>query len=490
MINARIAVLLIAGVLHGQSVVVGSKLFTESVILGEVIGHCGHIENVSIEHRRELGGTRIVWDALLNGEIDIYPEYTGTMIYEILAAHNIRSQAELRSTLDSLDLELSEPLGFNNTYAFGMRREHASQLEISSISQLASFPDLLFGFSNEFMDREDGWPRLRDAYHLPQRNVFGLDHNLAYRGLAEGQIDVIDLYTTDAEIEHYDLVALEDDLEFFPRYDAVFVYRRELASRYPELVRRINQLANAIPERTMIGLNRQVKIDEKTESEVAQNFLNDLFSLDLNTLSTGRRIEFTRYLLDHFQLFLLSLGCAILTAIPLGIAASKRPLLGQVILGITGVIQTIPSLALLVLFIPLLGIGFKPAVTALFLYSLLPIVRNTAQGLNDIPRSLTDTARVLGLPPAYRLWHIELPMAASAILSGVKTSAVINIGTATLGALIGAGGLGQPILTGIRLNDMRLILVGAVPAALLALLVQGIFEVLERSLTPRGLRIR
>ena len=159
-------------------------------------------------------------------------------------------------------------------------------------------------------------------------------------------------------------------------------------------------------------------------------------------------------------------------------------------LGVVGIIQTVPSLAVLVFMIPLLGIGAPPAMVALFLYSLLPIVRNTYTGLHDIPIQIRESAQALGLPPRACLWLVELPMASRTILAGIKTSAVINIGTATLGALIGAGGYGQPILTGIRLDDVGLILEGAVPAALLALLVQGIFELSERTLVPKGLRLR
>jgi osmoprotectant transport system permease protein len=161
-----------------------------------------------------------------------------------------------------------------------------------------------------------------------------------------------------------------------------------------------------------------------------------------------------------------------------------------VILAIVGIVQTIPSLALLVFLIPFLGIGGLPAMVALFLYSLLPIVRNTYAGLHDIPIQIRESAEALGLRAAARLRLVELPMAARAILAGIKTSAVINVGTATLGALIGAGGYGQPILTGIRLDDLGLILEGAVPAAVLALLVQGLFELAERWLVPRGLRLK
>ncbi len=140
--------------------------------------------------------------------------------------------------------------------------------------------------------------------------------------------------------------------------------------------------------------------------------------------------------------------------------------------------------------IPLLGIGGPPAVLALFLYSLLPIVRNTYTGLREIPPAIRESAAALGLPPFARLQIVELPMASRSILGGIKTSAVINVGTATLGALIGAGGYGQPILTGLRLDNVGLILEGAVPAAVLAIVVQGVFEIAEQLLVPKGLRLK
>ena len=182
---------------------------------------------------------------------------------------------------------------------------------------------------------------------------------------------------------------------------------------------------------------------------------------------------------------------AIIIGLPLGIIASRGGVIGHSILAVTGIIQTIPSLALLALLVPLpfFGISVRTAIVALFLYGLLPIVRNTASGLQDIPRPLRESAVALGLTASQRLRKIYLPLASRSILSGIKTSAVINIGTATLAALIGAGGLGEPIISGLNLNDHVTILQGAIPAALLALLVQFGFDLLDRVLIPRGLRL-
>jgi osmoprotectant transport system permease protein len=283
---------------------------------------------------------------------------------------------------------------------------------------------------------------------------------------------------------------LTDDLRHFPAYDAVYLYRADLAARAPAAAAALLRLEGRIGQAAMAAMNAEVKLKGMAETKVAARFLAKTLGLDVTAPVEGFFARLWRHTVEHLSLVAISLTAAIILSIPLGVIAAGRRKLGQVILGIVGVIQTIPSLALLVFMIPLLGIGGPPAIVALFLYSLLPIVRSTYTGLRDIPLPLRTSAQALGLTPMARLRLVELPMASRAILSGVKTSAVINIGTATLGALIGAGGYGQPILTGIRLDDVNLILEGAVPAALLALIVQGMFELAERLFVPKGLRLR
>ncbi len=474
-----------------QPITVGSKKFTENVILGEMLTLKFRADGLDARHRRELGGTRFLYNALLSGDIDLYADYTGTILQEILAERNLPDMTAATRVLDSLGIAVTAPLGFNNTYALGMREARARELDIDTITDLIDHSDLRIGFSNEFMDRGDGWPSLQRAYNLPHTNVRGVDHDLAYRGLEAGSIDVIDLYSTDAEIEYYGLRVLNDDRRHFPEYQAVVLYRKNIDLKAPGATVAINELAGTISAKEMTSMNRMVKIDGRSEAEVAGAFLRSGFGIVLDT-EAGRPTRAERIwqrTVEHLVLVAISLSFAILVSIPLGIVAARRRRIGQVILGIVGVIYTIPSLALLVFMIPLIGIGGPPAIVALFLYSLLPIVRNTYTGLTDIPLPLNESAIALGLEPGARLRLVELPLASRAILAGIKTSAVINIGTATLGALIGAGGYGQPILTGIRLDDVGLILEGAVPAALLALAAQGIFEILERALVPRGLRL-
>jgi len=471
-----------------QSVIkVGSKKFTESVILGEIITQ--HLQNNGLicQHRDQLGGTRILWKALLQGNIDIYPDYTGTIIYEILQDPELDNFDSLRARLAEQGISITAPLGFNNTYALGSTRETADKYQLNKISDLLLYPELRFGFTNEFMDREDGWPSLQAAYHLPQTRVRGLDHDLAYKGLEVGSIDLIDLYSTDAEIAYYQLHILQDDRQHFPDYHAVILYRSDLKDRFPGSRKILEQLSGTLSNSEMVKLNSAVKLEHQTEAAVAHEFLIHNFqqssTIVRNTL-WSRLLQTTK---EHLFLVLISLSAAILIAIPLGIWGATNPKTGQLILSIVGVIQTIPSLALLVFMIPLLGIGGPPALVALFLYSLLPIVRNTLSGLSDIPLDIRESALALGLPARARLRLIELPLATRSILAGLKTSAVINVGTATLGALIGAGGYGQPILTGIRLDDTGLILEGAIPAAVLALLVQGAFDLAEHHFLSPGL---
>jgi osmoprotectant transport system permease protein len=473
----------------GEPVRVGSKVFTESVILGEIATQLGREMGVDTIHRSQLGGTRVLWEALVGGQIDAYPEYTGTIVQELLpgTANNMDA---LRAALAKQGVGMTRSLGFNDTYALGMADAQATRLNIRTISDLRSHADLRLGFSNEFLDRKDGWPAVRETYNLPQANVTGLDHDLAYRAVSSGKTDVIDLYTTDAEIAFYHLRVLDDDKHLFPDYEAVFLYRLELERRAPEFLKAIRRLEGVIDAPRMIEMNAASKLEKLPESRVASEFLLARLHTKTDARETSLFDQLLRRTREHLLLVGISLAASIAVAVPLGVMAFALPRLGQLILAAVAVIYTIPSLALLVFMIPLLGIGTWPAIVALFLYGLLPIVRNTHSGLAGISPGLRESAIVLGLSPLARLLRIELPMAAPSILAGIKTAAVINVGTATLGALIGAGGYGQPILTGIRLADNRLILLGAVPAAVLALIVQGSFGILESVTLPRGLRLK
>jgi osmoprotectant transport system permease protein len=479
---------------ESKTVRIGSKAFTESVILAEIVAHLAKSEGFEPEHIEGLGGTRLLWEALLAGQIDIYPEYTGTMSEEIFAGEGVHGVAALRTKLPESGLQMTGPLGFNNTYVIGMKHQLAAELGIHTISDLRDHPDLTLRFSNEFMKRADGWGALAQRYQLPHQDVRGLEHALAYEALDKGVIQVTDLYATDAKIRKLKLRRLKDDLAHFPQYHAVFVYRVELEQQGLALVAALQPLEAAVDQAAMTNLNARVELDGLSESQVAADFLVEARGIRSRVQDQSAVRDITRYTLEHLNMVAVSLTAAVLVAIPLGIVAARKSELAQPILGVVGIIQTIPAIALLVLLIRPVSyfsdeLGYPQAVVALFLYSLLPIVRNTYTGLRGISPQLHESSVALGLPPWVRLWRIELPLASRMILAGVKTAAVINVGFATLGGFIGAGGYGEPIFTGIRLNDYGVILQGAVPAAALALLVQGLFELVDRIVVPKGLRL-
>ncbi len=468
---------------HADTLRIGSKRFTESYILGEVLRQA--VEGKTpVEHRPGLGNTGIVFAALKSGSIDVYPEYTGTIAREILKLEDNPDLDQLNRALAPQGLGVAVRLGFNNTYALAMRDDRAQTLGIRTLSDFAKHPGLKLGLSQEFIGREDGWPGLKAAYRLPYATPSGLDHGLAYEAIVTSKIDVMDIYSTDAKIERFGLRVLEDDRHFFPRYDAVLLYRLELPQRFPEAWRALQGLEGRIDERRMIRMNAAAELQGRSFAEAAalidteggsqraarRNFLGALFGPDFWRL-TG----------EHLLLVFVSLAASIALGVPLGVAAAKLPRAAQLILGAVGVIQTIPSLALFAFLIALTGtIGTWPALIALFLYALLPIVRNTCTGLTGISRGMRQAALALGLAPRDRLWLVEVPLALPAILAGIKTSAVINVGTATIAAFIGAGGYGERIASGLALNDNVTLLAGAIPAAALALIVQGAFELGER----------
>lgn len=477
---------------------VGSKRFTEAYILGEIVTQVMQAEGEArVTHRKGLGNTAILFTALKSGAIDIYPEYTGTVALELLGLQQVPDLDGLNHGLARHGLAAAVALGFSNSYALAMREDRAAALGISNISDLRRQDGLRLGFSQEFLNRKDGWPALSRAYGLKHTAPRGLDHGLAYEALASGQVDVIDIYSTDAKIARYRLRVLADDARFFPAYDAVLIYRRDLPERFPRSWQALQRLQGRISASRMIAMNGAAELSGVAFSRVAETYLSDKGAVSL-AVRKGNDDHFVDLLFgadfwgltwQHGLLVFASLALSISVGVPLGIWAARMPRAGFWIVGAAGVLQTVPALALLAFLIAALDrIGSVPAVLALFLYALLPIVRNTQTGLAGISTSLKQSATALGLRDGIRLRLIELPLALPSILAGIRTSAVINVGTATIAAFIGAGGYGERIVAGLAVNDHRLLLAGAIPAAALALLLEWGFAGLDRAVIPPGLR--
>ena len=459
---------------------VGSKRFTESYVLGEILTATAATAGPAV-HRQGLGNTAIVFEALKSGSIDVYPEYLGTIDQEILHHDQPSTLADINRELGRFGLGAAVPLGFDNSYALAMRESDAARLGIRTLSDLAAHPQLRPGLSHEFLGRADGWPGLARRYGLRQQTR-SLDHGLAYDALAAQQIDLMDIYTTDARIARMGLRVLKDDRQYFPRYDAVLLYRLDMVSRFPAAWQALRGLEGRIDQQRMIALNAAVELEGRSFAQAAQEFLRGTPAVAMARSGLGAKLLDRLGALtgQHLFLVLVSVGAATLAGVPLGVLAALAPRLRQVVLGISGVLQTIPSLALLAMLIPLLGsIGTAPALIALSLYALLPVVRNTCTGLLQVPPGIRTAALALGMGRRDTLLLIELPLALPVILAGIKTAAIMSVGTATIAAFIGAGGYGERIAMGLALNDNQMLLAGAIPAALLALATQALFEGIE-----------
>ncbi|MEP6823949.1 MAG: glycine betaine ABC transporter substrate-binding protein [Ramlibacter sp.] len=464
---------------------IGSKRFTESYILAQVLAQSA--APAATEVKQGLGNTAIVYEALRSGSIDLYPEYAGTIALEILKSPKPMELDAMNKALAPLGLGAAIPLGFNDGYALALRAADADKLGLRTLSDLANHPELKLGLSNEFIGRADGWKGLAAHYGLKQSPT-GLDHGLAYDAIAAKQIDVIDIYTTDAKIGHLGLHVLQDDKAYFPRYDALVLYKLDVPQRHPAAWAAMQKLEGRINEDAMIAMNARAELQGVAFDVIARDFLS---GAKADGGSRGFRAklwgpDLGRLALQHIALVAVSVLVAALLAIPLAVWSFPHPRARALLLGFTGLLQTVPSLALLAILIPLLAaIGIVPALVALTLYALLPIMRNMVTGLGEVSQGLREAATALGMTPRQRMRHVELPLALPTVIAGVRTATTIAIGTATIAAFIGAGGFGERIVTGLALNDNGMLLAGAIPAAVLALVSEAFFELLERGFVAR-----
>ncbi|MAD08035.1 MAG: ABC transporter permease [Gammaproteobacteria bacterium] len=482
---ACLALALSAQANQSNPVRVASKNFAENYLLAEIVAQLLEGEGIAVERAFGLGGTLICYQALLNEEIDLYVEYTGTLSQAILQRPELTGRDELNSALTERGIRLLPQLGFNNTYAIAVRSQLAESLGLRNIGDLAKHPQLRLVFSHEFLERGDGWPGLSKRYALPQ-SVEGIEHALAYQAIADGAIDVTDAYSTDGELSRYPLRVLADDLAYFPAYMAAPLVRTDWLEQAPVAAAWVRRLAATIDAETMQRLNAKVAVEGMSYVEVASAFLDAQrqplgLSARVSEIPTTKLWpQLTSHVLRHLQLTGLALVAAILIGLAVSLAVFSNPRLANAVVYFCGLLQTVPSLALLALMIPIFGIGFTPAVVALFLYSLLPIVRNAVTALSTIDPTLVRVATALGLSRWQQLRHLRLPLSLPMIFAGIRTAAVISIGTATLAAFIGAGGLGEPIVVGLSLNDTDMILRGAIPAAMLAILAEFLFAAVQK----------
>lgn len=478
------------GLSWSQNISIGSKMHPESRLLGEIMAQT--IEqntDLKVTRRFGLGGTLICFEALRTGEIDLYIEYTGTVLTAILKEkYQGQSPEEIYDYIskevdNQYGFIAGKSLGFSNSYVLISQKK----LNLNEISDLQGRTDLKLGFSNEFVEREDGFLGLNKFYNLQLSAPRGMEHGLAYKALQSGQIDVTDAYSTDGRLAEYDFQLIKDDKSFFPDYSAFPLIKKSTIEKHPEVSEALSRLENILTAEKMQELNHRYEIDKEDIASIAFGFLSEQEIATEEPEITATH-PIIRQTLEHIQLTFIATFLAILLAVPLAIFITYKKKTASWILSITGVIQTIPSLALLGFMIPLFGIGFTPALIALFLYALLPIVRNTYTGLLSTDPILIEAGQAMGMTQKQILLKVRLPLAMDMIMAGVRTALTINIGTATLAAFIGAGGLGESIITGITLNDNDMILRGAIPAAILALVADQGMALVEKDVRPKGVK--
>ena len=493
-----------------NTITVGSKNFMENRLLAELFAQL--IESrtqLTVTRRLGLAGTQVCFEALRTGGIDLYPEYTGTGLVTILGEAPMNEPTAVLNRvraqfLKKWNLWWIAPLGFDNSYALALRRDRAQTLGVRTISDLVRIaPTLKAGFGYEFIERPDGLPGLQQKYGLKFKEVVGMQQTLKYQATANGDVDLLDVYTTDGRLFVYDFLILEDDQKFFPPYDATALVRGETLERHPELALVLSLLTNALTPERMRKWNLRVQEQGEPVTRVAREMLQDLhLSMDFKALPTSSQQKQSQSLflymwnmratlafrtLEHLGLAGLGLLLGIALAIPIGLILERWRKGAETMIRVIGMSQTIPSIALLAFMVPLFGVGTLPAIMALWIYSLYPILRNTFSGLRDAAPSVVETGRALGMTEWQILRSVRLPLAAPTIMAGIRTSAIWTVGTATLAAFIGAGGLGVPIVAGLQLADVNLILSGALPATILALAVDALLSWIERLVRPRGL---
>jgi osmoprotectant transport system permease protein len=484
-------------------VIVASKPFGESYLLAEMFAQLLEARGIRVDRRPGLGATELAFRALRTGAIDVYPEYTGTGLLVLLGETPKGTAANVYARVAEefprrFGVRWLPPLGFENTYAIAIRKGMADSLHLETLSDLARVaPRLRAGLTPDFIGRADGLPGLATAYGIRFQDVRALLPAVKYRALDAGEVDVADGYSTDGLIARYSFRVLRDDRAFFPPYEAAALVGSRLAQRNPAAVAALTELSGRLDGEHMRRLNRRVEADGTPIPVVASDALDELGLKGHAVAETReqRRTGMLEYLaseratmlsrtLRHLLLVGVSLLVAILIGVSLGLILERSARSAEPVIRSVGVLQTLPGIALLAFMIPLLGIGVRPALVALVLYSLYPIVRNTFTGVRDADPSAVDAARALGMTDRQILRQVRLPLAAPVIMAGIRTAAVIDVGTATLAAFIGAGGLGEPIVSGLALSDTRMILSGAIPAALLALAVDATLAGVERFVRP------
>ena len=457
-----LSLLLFSKLTYSDEILIGAKKFTEGNISAHIVSQLISRIDPSQKTRvlENLGGTGIVTAAIKSKEVDIYVDYTGTLINSFKS-----DRRRLEDDLLKEGIYLGPELGFNNSYGLAVGPK-SSRLKISDIKESDRI-----GVSHEFYKRKDGYESLKDHYGF-NITPTAVEHSLLYNSLSSDHLDIIEVYTTDAKIRKNNLRVLKDDKKFFPRYDAVVLVNKEFMEDNAELVDSLfTEIEKNIDNNKIMNANYLVEEQGLTYAQAAGHVTKTHVDGSSNEL-----LDILPYFLDHFKYLIITVILCVVVGVPLGAISAKSKKMEKWIVGTVSVLQTIPSLALLVFLIPIFGLGEVTTLIALVLYGLLPIVKNTYNGVKNIPTELIEFSDLIQMSKLQKLFIIELPLAKEEILTGVRITSVMTVGLTVIASFIGAGGLGMLIVTGLSLNDTDMILRGAIPSALMALVIEFFFQ--------------
>jgi osmoprotectant transport system substrate-binding protein len=461
-----------------ETIRVGAKNFTEQWIVGELYAQALERNGITVERRFNLSGSAIAHAALVAGEIDLYPEYTGTALAVVLKeqARGEASDTVLARVRAHYQREIAAtwltPSHIDNGNVLLMR----PGTNIATLSELARIaPKLTIGLGTEFVDRDDGLPGLERVYGMKFGRIATFSAlALRYGALTERQVDVINGFATDWQIADGALVALADDRALFPPYQLAPVIRNAVLT--PRLAAILDAVSTRLDTATMQRLNGLVERDRFEPAEVARAFLDGVepTRAGLPLAALGRAM------LEHAALVLASLAVGLGVALPLALLAMRRPGMRAALLGVSALFYAVPSLALFALLLPVTGLGTVSAVIGLSLYAAMVLLRGLLGGLAALPQQLDEVATGLGLTPRQRFLRVTVPLLLPAFVASLRTALVAAIGLATIAAAIDAGGLGQVLLTGLAQRWPAKIALSAGAAVLLAIVADRALLLLER----------
>ncbi len=477
---------------------IGGKVFTEQNILVDLIKIYLEDKGYKTQTQKNLGGTFVAYEALKTGNLDLYVEYSGTSYHTIFKQEKIISENDtylwLKERFKKENIYLFQDLGFSNSYALITVQNQNYQTMKDLVKDS---PNLTIGFEHEFLSRPDGFSNMLKAYDYNFKNPKTMNVGLMYEALKTKQLDVGIGYSTDGRNKAFNLKILEDNLDFFPKYKAAILAKTSVLQNHKNLESELMALSGLITATDMIQMNYEVDALKKSSNLVAKNFLISKGLIAYSSLKLSHNFLGLSYpeiiliknkLLEHIEICFIALCFSILIGFSLGVLAFEFKPLKPLVFSFVNLLQTLPSLALFGFLIPFMGIGFWPAMIALILYSILPLVHNVYIGLSEIDLDIIESCQAIGMTKLQILLQVRIPIAMPTLGAGLRTCTAIIIGTATVAAFIGAGGLGELIFQGISSLNHRMILLGAVPAALLALLADTLVHFTMNSLTSKGLK--